>query len=86
MFLTLTPDFSVDERSILGIFDLDLTTRSPITRKFLRDSQKKGILDTKSKDIPKSFLVCDGFVCLLQTSSSSLAGREKEREQENGKI
>lgn len=76
MFFTLTPDFSVDERSILGIFDLDLTTRSPITRKFLRDSQKKGILDTKSRDIPKSFLVCDDFVCLLQTSSSSLVGRE----------
>ena len=78
MFFTLTPDFSVDEREIIGIFDLDESTRSPITRKFLRDSQKKGILGTKSRDIPKSFLVCDSFVCLVQTSSASLVRRAEE--------
>ncbi len=75
MFFTVTPDFSVDEREIVGIFDLDESTRSPITRRFLRESQKKGILDTQSRDIPKSFLVCDRFVCLIQTSSASLVGR-----------
>lgn len=75
MFFTVTPDFSVDEREIVGIFNLDESTKSPITRKFLRDSQKKGILNTKSKDIPKSFLVCDTFVCLLQPSGASLVGR-----------
>ena len=73
MFFTLTPDFSVDEREIIGIFDLDESTR-----KFLRDSQKKGILGTKSRDIPKSFLVCDSFVCLVQTSSASLVRRAEE--------
>lgn len=78
MFFTVTPDFSVDERDIIGIFDLDESTRSPITRKFLRDSEKRGILNTKSRDIPKSFLVCDDFVCLVQTSSASLVGRAEE--------
>ncbi len=78
MFFTVTPDFSVDERDIIGIFDLDESTRSPITRKFLRDSEKRGILNTKSRDIPKSFLVCDSFVCLVQTSSASLVGRAEE--------
>ena len=75
MFFTVTPDFSVDDREIIGIFDLDESTKSPITRKFLRDSQKKGILNTRSRDIPKSFLVCDRFVCLIKKSFTYLYKR-----------
>lgn len=77
MFFAVTPDYTVDDRTIVGIFDLDTATYSQITRKFLRDCQKDGRLATRSRDLPKSFLVCDETVCLLQTSSSSLTGKSR---------
>lgn len=75
MYINVTADFSVDDRSVIGIFDLDNSTRSQDTRRFLRESEKRGAMKSRSRDIPKCFLLCDDFVCLVQTASTQIAGR-----------
>ena len=46
------------ETSIVGIFDLDNTTGSHITRKFLSEAEKAGSVVAVSDDLPKSFILC----------------------------
>ncbi len=73
LLVPLSSGFSADTRTLIGIFDLDTSTKSPDTRRFLRLCEKKGKLSTDSKDLPKSFAVCDGYITLLQTASNQLA-------------
>lgn len=78
MYITVSQGFSVDDRSVIGIFDLDNSTRSQDTRKFLRKSEKQGEVRARSRDIPKCFLLCDDFVCLVQTASTQMVGRARQ--------
>ena len=59
MYLHLGNDFVVLERDIVGIFDLDTTTNSKNTRKFLSSAEKKGDVLCVTDDLPKSFVVCN---------------------------
>lgn len=47
----------VPSREIIGIFDLDNTTSSHITRKYLTLAEKSGRVITIGDDIPKSFIL-----------------------------
>ena len=44
--------------SVVGIFDLDMTSQSRITRDYLSAAEKAGEVINASEDIPKSFVVC----------------------------
>lgn len=58
MFLHLGENTVITVDSIIGIFDLDNTTVSKITRDYLNGMQKnKKIIDV-SYDLPKSFVLC----------------------------
>jgi len=50
----------VPESVIIGIFDLDNTTNSHITRKFLSEAEKAGSVISISDELPNSFVVCSG--------------------------
>jgi len=58
MYLHLGQNVVVPESSVVGVFDLDNTTSSHITRKFLGDAEKAGHVINVSDDLPKSFVVC----------------------------
>jgi len=58
MYLHLGQSVVVPEASVIGVFDLDNTTGSHITRKFLGDAEKAGCVISVSDDLPKSFVVC----------------------------
>lgn len=78
MYLHLGADKSVRNDRILGIFDMDTATVSPVTRAFLARSQREGRVDAalEANGIPKSFVVSDGArVCLSQYSPNALRGR-----------
>ena len=45
---------------IVGVFDLDITSQSHLTRKYLAACEKAGEVETASDDLPKSFVVCAG--------------------------
>ena len=67
---------------IIGIFDLDITSQSHLTRKYLAASEKSGEVINAAEDIPRSFVVCEtgGIrrLYLSQISPATLLGRTRE--------
>ena len=59
MYLHLGQDVIISEDDVIGIFDLDNTTGSRITREFLSDAEKEGRVTSVSDELPNSFVVCD---------------------------
>ena len=49
----------VDTADVVGIFDLDITSQSHLTRKYLAAAEKAGEVVAASEDLPKSFVVCE---------------------------
>lgn len=56
MYLSIGNDMAVRESSVIGIFDMDNTSTSKRTRKFLEMAQKEGAV-VPCDDLPKSFIV-----------------------------
>jgi len=80
MYLHLGQNTTVTTGSILGIFDLDNTTSSAITREFLSRAEKEGRVVNVSEELPKSFVLCrekDGptRVYISQMAASTLLRR-----------
>ena len=61
MYLNIGGDFSVRSETIIGVFDLDNTTCSKWTRKFLTEAQKAGAVVEATDELPKSFLVTSEY-------------------------
>lgn len=58
MYLHVGQDTVVRSDDILGIFDIESTSISPITKEFLSVSQQTGCVVNVTHDLPKSFIVC----------------------------
>lgn len=57
MYLHLGQNTVVRDREIIGIFDLDITSQSPRTRRYLNTAQRQGEVVAVTEDLPKSFVV-----------------------------
>lgn len=79
MYLHLGQSVVVHQKDIVGIFDLDNTSSSFRTRKFLEQAEKEGRMVVVTDDLPKSFVVCKKddteTIYLSQLSSATLRGR-----------
>ncbi len=79
MYLHLGQSVVVKEADIIGIFDLDITSQSHITREYLTRTEKAGKVINVSEEIPKSFILCDDGkkqrVYISQLSSATLLKR-----------
>lgn len=79
MYLHLGAGAVVRSESIVGVFDLDNTSQSHLTRKYLTAAEKSGQVKNVAEDIPKSFVVCkdeSGMrVYLSQMSTQTLLKR-----------
>jgi hypothetical protein len=80
MYLHLGQSVVVHQKEIIGIFDLDNTTSSFRTRKFLERAEREGRAVTVTDDLPKSFVVCqkkngETVIYLSQLSPATLRGR-----------
>ena len=79
MYISLGKEKNVNTDDIIAIFDLDITSQSHLTRKFLRSAEKEGNVVNTAEDIPKSFALCreDGknIVYLSQMATSTLVKR-----------
>jgi len=68
---------------IVGIFDLDITSQSYITRDFLKRADRNGQVVNAAEDIPKSFTLCtDGTehrVVLTPYATSVLRTRAERK-------
>ena len=79
MYLHIGNNRNIREKSIIGIFDTDTSTVSGVTRKFLSGAEKKGLVETSTDEVPKSFILYrenEGYaICFSQLSTSALLGR-----------
>ena len=83
MYLHLGHDTVISKKDILGIFDIDTSTVSKITREYLSKKEKDGNCVTVSYELPGSFVVCtdkkgEETVYISQLSSSTLLKRTEE--------
>ena len=75
-YLYLGAESALETDEIVAIFDLDNTSWSIDTRKFLSISEKEGRVRNAAEDLPKSFVVCgDDSVILAQPNTAILAKR-----------
>ena len=84
IYLAAGQHLSIPIKDVIGIFDLDSATlSSALTKQFLKDAEKNGIIENDAQDIPKSFILYktgeDGEknfrVCYSGLSSSVLLSR-----------
>ena len=79
MYLHVGNNKNIREKDIIGIFDMDMCTVSSITKKFLTDAQRNGLVVSAKDEIPKSFILYKEnekyMICFSQISTSSLMGR-----------
>ena len=58
-FLHIGQNVMVNDRHIIGIVDLDITSQSPQTRRCLDQAEKDSVVLPGCDDIPKSLRGCD---------------------------
>ena len=79
MFLHVGNNRNIRTRDIVGIFDMDNTTVSAVTRKYLGKKQRAMQVESAGLEIPKSFvLYCEygvDKVCFSGLSVATLFGR-----------
>ena len=84
MYLHLGKGSMVSEEEIVGIFDLDITSQSHLTRRYLSAAEKVGEVESACEDLPKSFVVCESRgrrrLILSQMASSTLLRRAESGE------
>ncbi len=81
MYLHLGQNIVVRTDEILGVFDLDNSTVSKHTKKFLRIAQKEKRVVNVSMELPKSFIVCEKngkrIIYISQIAPSTLLRRAR---------
>ena len=79
MYLHAGNNKIIREKDIIGIFDMDNSTVSSITRKYLTDADRAGLVVSAKDEIPKSFILYreNGkyMICFSQISTQALLGR-----------
>ncbi len=79
MFLHIGKGKLIPKSSIIGVFDLEKTSQSKRTKKFLAHKEKANHVINVCDDIPRSFIVCrDGNrerVFISQISPQTLRSR-----------
>ena len=80
MYLHLGQETVVNEKDVVGIFDLDTSTVSKHTRKFLNKAEKEKRVYNVSFELPKSFVLCcnkekEQKVYISQISTTTLNKR-----------
>ena len=82
MYLTLGKETVIPENTVLGVFDLDTSTQSPISRVFLSQAEKRGQVMNTAEDLPISFFLCEDrkktLIYLSQSSSRTVYRKTKE--------
>lgn len=75
MYLYLGSDVVIDERDVLGIFDIEKVTVDRYMKDYLSYSQKNGKIYYVSLDMPKSIIVCEDIVYISNVSCDTLKKR-----------
>ena len=82
MYLHLGENTVVKTEEIIGIFDMDTSTISKWTKKYLSNATKNGRVINVTMELPKSYVVCNEKneikVYISQISSTTLMKRKNQ--------
>ena len=57
MYLHIGNSESIKKSEIIGIFDLDTSTVSSVTKKYIEKMQKEGKVEYNDTDLPRTFII-----------------------------
>ena len=77
MYVHLGRDYVLNDRDIIGIFNLETTTISPRGREFLNYAQKNGAVVSLSDELPQSYVLADSPVDTIYLSELSPAALKR---------
>ncbi|MBE6702467.1 MAG: DUF370 domain-containing protein [Ruminococcaceae bacterium] len=84
MYLHIGNNRNIREKNIIGIFDIESSTVSTTTRKYLSMAEKKGEVESSTEELPKSFILYiedkKQKICFSQLSTPALLGRSGNNE------
>ena len=75
MYINIGGDTLLPISDIIGVFDLENTSQSRITRDFLKNAEKEKKSENAVTDIPHSFVVTREKVYIAQSTSQTLIKR-----------
>jgi len=75
MYIHIGDNIAIQDKNIIGIFDLETSTVSNDTQNVINKAQKDGFLIDDSDDIPKSFILCGDMIYISEVSSATLRKR-----------
>lgn len=73
MFVNLENEISIKKSEIIGIFNLDTASVSPVTRDFLKKESEEMKIVYAGKRVPESFVLADNGISETVYISSFLA-------------
>ena len=62
MYIHLGLGVVVREEDVIGIFDLENTTVSAVTRDYLKRAQQENLVEDVCYDLPRSIVVCRDYI------------------------
>ena len=80
MYIHLGRDYVLNDRDVIGIFNLETTTVSPRGREFLNNAQKKGAVVSLSEYLPQCYVLADAPVDTVYLSELSSAAMKRRTE------
>lgn len=84
MYLHIGNNKNIREKRIIGIFDIESSTISGVTRKYLAEAEKRGEVESSTEELPKSFVLYQEDkkqrICFSQLSTPALVGRSTNKE------
>ena len=84
MYLHIGLNLMINIKYIVGIFDIENTSASPITKNFLAQAQNRAEIISVTEELPKSFIVYNEkgktTVYLTQFSTATLQKRNTVNE------
>ena len=82
MYLHLGGEYIIKQKEIVGIFDIENSTISSITREYLKNKEKRKKIFNVNEDMPKTFVITekknDFYVYFTSISSATLKKRMEE--------
>lgn len=83
MLLYLGNDVVIEEKEILGVFDLERVTVDRYMKDFLNAQRKKGRIYYVTLDLPKSLVICADRTYVCGVSADTIRKRAHRREKES---
>ena len=80
MYIHLGRDYVLNDRDVIGIFNLETTTISPRGREFLNYAQKTGAVVSLSEELPQCYVLADAPVDTVYLSELSSTVMKKRTE------